>query len=107
MKKEDIAKHTIKFQNKIVEMEKRDITLDLVLERLVALESDFASLKSLNTALSDDNVELRKRVYELEDFAEGVEDHLDTLEDDINKLNQYSRRENIEIMNIALQIVHC
>ena len=100
MKKKDMVKHTIKFQNKIVDMEKSDITMDLVLERLVSLESDFARLKVLNSDLSDDNAELRKRVYELEDFAEGVEEHLDTLEDEINKSNQYSRRENIEIMNI-------
>ena len=100
LSKEDIIVHTMQLQSSLTEMEKKETNLNVILERMLVFEKEVSSLKASLRKVKNDNAELRDCVYDLEDFAEGADDHFDQLAVEGNKLNQYQRRPNIEILNV-------
>ena len=80
----DLSQHVIKILSK----------LESVTEELLTLKLDISTVKK-------ENSRLKKRVSELESYADDSDEQLFNIEKRINKLEQYTRRENIEICGIA------
>ena len=80
----DLSHHIIKILSK----------LDEVTEEITTLKQDLSAVKKANTLL-------KRRVSDLEDYADQSDEQIFTLEKRMNKLEQYTRKENIEISGIA------
>ena len=80
----DLSHHIIKILSK----------LDEVTEEISTLKQDLSIVKEAN-------ILLKRRVSDLEDYADQSDEQIFTLEKRMNKLEQYTRKENIEISGIA------
>ena len=83
----DLSQHVIKILTK----------LESVTEELLILKLDLSTVKK-------ENSQLKKRVSELELYADESDEQLFNIEKRMNKLEQYTRRDNIEISGIAADV---
>ena len=77
-----------------------------VLTKLDAVSEDLRNLKMELSDVKRNNKSLKKKVYALEDYAEECDVKIFNLEKRMNKIEQYTRRENIEISGISDQVQH-
>ena len=73
-------------------------------ERLELVERELAELRIKYINLSTENSNLKDKVHELEDDKDDILTSLVFLEKNLDKLNQYGRRENIELSGIPSNI---
>ena len=83
-KENDLSNHIINIMNK----------MDFISTELLAVKDELKVIKN-------ENKSLKKRIVELEDYADQSDDQFYQLEKRMNKLEQYTRRENIEISGIS------
>ena len=74
------------------------------IERLKIMEIELAKIRIDCLNISTENSTLKNRVISLEDEKEEISASLLSLEKDLNRLNQYGRRENIELSGIPNNI---
>ena len=81
------------------------------IERLESLERDLAEIRINNFNVATENSILKDKITNLEDKITNLEEHKEviftnllTLEKEIDLLNQYGRRENIELSGIPMNI---
>ena len=70
-----------------------------MLSSIETLSNDILTIKNDISVIKKENVELK--VYDLEDYADQADEQIYHLEKRMNKLEQYTRRENIEISGIS------
>ena len=75
------------------------MSIEEILVRLNNLEAKVDNL-------TKENIKLKENITELNDYADECDEKIITLEDKINKLDQYIRRENIVISGIPENISH-
>ena len=63
-------------------------------------------LEEINTKTEEFSKKILKRIKKLERRCDDTEERVYHNETDLNKLNQYSRRENLEIVGIPKHIKH-
>ena len=74
------------------------------IERLKLLERELAEIRINNMNITTENLILKDRLNDLEDDNYDMSKTLVTLEKELNRLNQYGRRENIELSGIPTNI---
>lgn len=74
------------------------------IDRIQILERELAEIRINFINLSTDNSHLKDRVDLLEDDKNEILTNLVTLEKNLDRLNQYGRRENIELSGIPMYI---
>lgn len=72
-----------------------------ILQRLDFLESSYVSLKDDFNELTLSHTRKVKEIKELKKINEGLQEQLEDLEVGLAELDQYGRRESIEILNIS------
>ena len=77
-----------------------------ILERLTSLEQSEAVNARNIKVLQTENICLKKRVSELEGFADDVDSRFVDIEKSVIAVEQYTRRENFEISGIPLDLPH-
>ena len=77
-----------------------------ILTKLDTVSEDLRNLKIELSEVKRNNKSLKNKVYDLEEYADDCDEHIFNLEKRMNKLEQYTRRENIEISGIAGNIHH-
>ena len=75
-----------------------------LLYRLEKIETQMNKNDATISKLKEENVTLKKRVKELEDYSYETEDNLIKIEKSLNKCDQFTRRENFELSGIPQNI---
>ena len=78
---------------------------ELLSSRLTNLQNEILIIQNNQSLILKENKELKNDINLLYDDIDFMTDKLFDLETDINRLNQYSRRENIELHNIPESII--
>ena len=72
-----------------------------ILSKLEAVTDEITTFKKDLAAVKKENTLLKRRVSDLEDYADQSDEQIYTLEKRMSRLEQYTRKENIEISGIA------
>ena len=83
-----------------------DQNLQVVLQRLTALELKESNNANEIVALQNENRKMKKRIQELENLQDDVDSRLIDAEKSVLSVEQYTRRENFEISGIPTNIPH-
>ena len=68
--------------------------------KINSILEDITLLKNKNAELQRKNDKLEKRLADIENYADVLYDEIYENENDLHALQQYSRRENIELIGI-------
>ena len=76
-----------------------------IVERLVILEKKVEDITAELKVVNNKNTQIKHQIYKLTDINHDLNDLVYFLENEINDLNQYSRRENLELQNVPESVV--
>ena len=105
LNKTQLLVKTKQMQKILREFSSRDSTpsenaVNNIILRLEAIEAESAQNKKDLIQLKTENSSLKKRIKELEDYADDTEESFICIEKAVSKVEQYTRRENIEVCGI-------